>query len=194
MASSRVAGGGRRRFAGEAFEDLVGGLLRRFGPDLYAKGEAVGLCGRGFCLAGRGGRPGCRRIGACRRRREFWSKARTQAGSAPICCFAGESDGHVLKAAFGEGEEDDAVVGGDVDEAMAGEVFEHAFADAVIGGGDAEGEGVAGAFGGLDFAAVDGDDLAEFGEGGFGGFLEEARRCTRRRSGGRRGGAAGAER
>ena len=33
--------------------------------------------------------------------------------------FAGESDAHVLQAAFAEGEKDGAVVGGDVDEAVA---------------------------------------------------------------------------
>ena len=67
----------------------------------------------------------------------------TQAASAPTCSSPARH-AHVFQAAFGEGEEDDAVVGGDIDEAVSGEIFEHALADPVVGGIDAEGEGVAG--------------------------------------------------
>ena len=57
---------------------------------------------------------------------------------------------------------------------MFGEVLEHALADAVVGGFDAKGKGVAGGFRALDFAAVDGDDLAELDQVVVGGLLEGA--------------------
>ena len=53
--------------------------------------------------------------------------------------LAGDRQLHILQTAFAEGEEEDPVVGGDVDEAVAREVLEHALADAVVGGCDAEG-------------------------------------------------------
>ena len=88
--------------------------------------------------------------------------------------LAGDGHFHVLESTLVEGEEEDAVVGGDVDEAVFGEILEHAFADPVVGGGDAEGESVAGAGGGLDFSAIDGDDLAEFREIRYRGLLQGA--------------------
>jgi hypothetical protein len=57
---------------------------------------------------------------------------------------------------------------------VAGEVLEHAFAGAVVGGFEAEGEGVTGAFGRLDLAAVYGDHLAEFREVVGGGLFQGA--------------------
>ena len=111
----------------------------------------------------RSGRPSDLRTRSrpCRARREAWlprnssmppsgevcCQSSTQAASAPTCFFAGEGEFHVLQASFAESEEEDAVVGGNIDEAVAGEILEHALADAVVWGRDAEGEGVAGAFG-----------------------------------------------
>jgi hypothetical protein len=57
---------------------------------------------------------------------------------------------------------------------VAGEILEHALANAVVGGRDAEGKGVAGARRTLDFLTVYGDDLAKFGEGRHGGILKRA--------------------
>ena len=78
--------------------------------------------------------------------------------SAEVCCqssdpggvgadlfLAGERQFHILRPRLLKASRIDAVVGGDIDQAVAGEVLEHALADAVIGGCDAEGKGVAGA-------------------------------------------------
>ncbi len=78
--------------------------------------------------------------------------------------LAGERDAQILLSAFAEGENDGAVVGGDIDEAVLCEFLKHALADAIVGGFDAEGERMTGSFGALDFSTVDGDHLAELDE------------------------------
>jgi hypothetical protein len=55
-----------------------------------------------------------------------------------------------------------------------GEILEHAFADAIVGGLDAQRERVPGVFHRLDAAAVHGDHLAEFDEIGRIRFLQRA--------------------
>ena len=79
-----------------------------------------------------------------------------------------------MQTSFTESEEEDAEIGGNIHESVFGELLEHALADAVVRGRDAEGEGVAGAFGALDFSAVHGDHLAQFGEILYYGLLEGA--------------------
>ena len=124
------------------------------GPGLDAQRQAIGLTYEEPALEG---------AARCLVAEEFEHAAigcgllpvEHQGGIGADGFFAGDRHLHVLQPALVEGEEEDTVVGGDVDQAVSGEILEHAFADPVVGGSDAEGEGVAGAGGGLDFSAID---------------------------------------
>ena len=127
-------------------------------PERAAAGRRT--CGRRACPARHGARPDCRRIPVPRQPPRFAARRRPGQFGAHAG-FAGELQLHVLQTALGECQEDDAVIGGHVDQAVAGEILEHAFADAIIGGLDAERERMTGVFGRLDGAAVHRDHLAE---------------------------------
>jgi hypothetical protein len=67
-------------------------------------------------------------------------------------------------AAAGKGQQNQGVIGGDIDQAVAGELFQHALAGAVVALADALGKGAQGVVGRLLRLAVDGEDLAELDE------------------------------
>jgi hypothetical protein len=63
-----------------------------------------------------------------------------------------------------EGEENQGIVCGKIDETIAGELFQHALTSSVVALLNAKGEGAKDSLGGLQGLAVDGEDLAEFDE------------------------------
>lgn len=63
-----------------------------------------------------------------------------------------------------EGEENQGIVSGKIDETIAGELFQHALTSSVVALLNAKGEGAKDSLGGLQGLAIDGEDLAEFDE------------------------------
>ena len=130
-----------------------------FAPGLDAERQAVGPADPQPCPAGRGGRPVCRGIRAAAGGGGLLASRGPRRRRRRLALAEG-SELQLFQAALGEGEKDDTVVGGDIDQAVSGEILQHAFAQAVVGGAAFRARGRAGRLRRTVCGrAVDGDNL-----------------------------------